>query len=147
MSLPDGGTYVQGSKGHLDMSIGELHMLSTHTLTAMTEELVGALSKINDALNDLQISWAGEAKAEADKLLDRYDVVSTAIFGTAKEPEKGVLNRLVAGLGHAASSYNSHEKVIEAGWTDLRDKFRVLLGGGTLDGGGGGGDSPPITEV
>jgi hypothetical protein len=149
MITPTGQTYTSGGQGHLTMSIGELHTLAKHTLMNQIDDLVSALDTIAKTLEDLEISWAGDEKDEAVRLLDRFSDVSASIFGTKKDPEKGVLARIAGGLQNAAYSYNQTETVVQDSWDKLRaDLYTILQGSApSADGGGGGDQTPPISEV
>jgi uncharacterized protein YukE len=150
MTVPAGETYMGDGQGHLNMGIGELHMLAKHTVMDKVDELVNALDTIAKTLENLEISWAGEAKNEAQQLLDRWTEVSNAIFGTKKNPEKGVLARLAGGVQNAAFAYNQSETIVQGSWKKLHGDLNTILAGGTpqSDGNGGSGDlQPPISEV
>jgi uncharacterized protein YukE len=137
-------------QGHLNMSVGELHMLAKHTVMDKVDELVNALDTIAKTLENLEISWAGDAKNEAQALLDRWTQVSDAIFGTKKNPEKGVLARLAGGVQNAAFSYNQTETIVEGSWQKLHGDLNTILAGGTpgSDSSSGSGNlQPPISEV
>lgn len=146
--IPTGPTYAQGDNGHLTMGVGELHMLAAHTLTEKAETLIGALEAIGVALKDLEISWAGEAKDEAQRLLDQWSTVSESIFGSKQHPQNGVLSRLIGGLESAAYTYNHTETIVQTSWNKLYSELNTIVSGGQPSGGGGDGQqSPPISEV
>ncbi|MEU6206547.1 hypothetical protein ABZ814_23530 [Micromonospora musae] len=154
MTRPTGETYIGGGGGHLVMGIGELHVLATHTIVAKVDDLVHALDTVGKTLESLKLSWAGDAKKEAEALLARWTEVSDAIFGTKKHPEKGVLMRIAGGVENAAYAYNQSESAVQGSWRKLHDDLQTILAGGTpaaadgTDGSRGDGDlQPPIYEL
>lgn len=148
MTTPTGETYIGAGHGHLAMSIGELHTLAKQTIMGRVDDLVDALDTIAKSLEHLEISWFGDAKNEAQQLLDRWTAVSESLFGTKKEPEKGVLARLAGGVQNASFAYNQSETVVQEAWAKLRNDLATILAGGTPAAGSGDGqDSPPISEV
>jgi hypothetical protein len=149
MTIPTGQTYTNGDQGQLTMGIGELHTLAKHTLMTQVDDLVSALDTIAKTLENLEISWAGDEKNEAVKLLDRFSDVSASVFGTKKDPEKGVLARIAGGLQNAAYSYNQTETVVKDSWDKLLGDLKTILQGDTpsTDGSGSGDQTPPISEV
>ncbi|WP_127502258.1 WXG100 family type VII secretion target [Actinoplanes solisilvae] len=149
MTNPTGQTYVGHGQGHLTMSIGELHRLAKHGVMDKVDELVQALDTIAKTLECLEISWAGDAKNEAQQLLDRWSEVSSGIFGTKENPEKGVLARIAGGVQNAAFSYNQSEAIVQTSWNQLAGEFKTILAGGTPASGGdaSGNLTPPISEV
>ena len=149
VNRPPGSAYVDGN-GHMLMAIGEVHQLAKHTIVQKIDDLTNALEIIAKTLEGLELGWAGEAKNEAQRLLDRWSDVSGAIFGTKKDPDKGVVARLAGGLVNATFSYNQTENLVESSWAKLRDDLTMILAGSQHSGGdGSGGDAqtPPISEV
>lgn len=126
-------------------------MLATQTVEDKVKDLVKALDTIAKTLENLKLSWAGDAKDEAQKLLDRWTEVSSAIFGTEKHPEKGVLSRIAGGVENAAYAYNQTETTVQASWQKLHGDLQTILAGGTPDNDAGGRDDsglqPPIYEL
>jgi uncharacterized protein YukE len=150
MTVPSPETYVDSGQGHLTMAVSELHMLATQTLMGKVDDLVDALDTIAKTLENLKLSWAGDAKNEAQALLDRWTQVSNAIFGTKKHPDKGVLARIAGGVENAAFAYNQTETVVQASWRKLHLDLETILAGNTPGGDGSQGDGdlqPPIYEL
>ncbi|MEU8821712.1 hypothetical protein [Actinoplanes sp. NPDC048796] len=147
MTTPVGETYMGDGQGHVAMSIGELHMLAKHTVMDKVDEMLDALDAIGKALEGLQISWAGEAKNEAQQLIDRWTQVSTALFGTKENPEIGVLSRIAGGVRTAAFTYNKTETTVQESWQKLRGDLQTILDGGTPTGEGSSKNTAPISQV
>jgi hypothetical protein len=106
-----GATYSAsgGAEVALAMDIQSLFAIGQNNIPALVEMLVEALGTINDALNALNIAWAGDAKNAAQDINDRWQACATAMFGSQKTPELGVLNRIGSGILSAASNYDLAE--------------------------------------
>lgn len=149
MTAPDGKVYTTDGSGLLHMQVGELHMLAKHTMTQAVEELGDAMDAIATAMDSLELNWAGEAKNEAVRLIERWQMSAESLFGTKKEPTKGVLIRAVNGVQNAAFAYNESEALVTKSWEDFRQVLETLLAGREPSAGDGGQDPEPkpITEV
>lgn len=74
-------------------------------LDALRAEVSGALTAIEDRLQSLRLSWTGKASNEREKITADWQYVITGLFGPRHEPDEGVLNALVGGLGDAAGNF------------------------------------------
>lgn len=151
MTIPTGESYISGDDGgHLMMHISELNTLAGTTVPDKAQDLADAINAIADALNGLELSWAGDAKDEAKKLIDRWQTASDQVFGTSDGKKRGVLNALAGGLEVAASVYNQSEMSIAGSWDELQLTLTGVLQGvpsDSTDSGGSSDQSPPISEV
>ncbi|MFJ3639690.1 WXG100 family type VII secretion target [Streptomyces sp. NPDC090108] len=90
------------------------------------------LNAITDQLNQLLVSWTGDSSSaakEAQDFNDRWTDVWTRLYGTKDNPEKGVLNRLVAGIETAAVTYSRGERGVSDAWS----RWQAALEGMNVD--------------
>jgi hypothetical protein len=144
---PTGSTYSQGGT-QIEMDLDAVWDVGKNRIPALIEELGDCLDKIADAMNAIQINWVGDSAKEADDLNDRYQQVQNSLFGTKKNPEMGVLNRIAGGLEGAVLNLNRAENQIDDAWKTYYDQlYEYLTESGTDPGGDGSVQSKPIIEV
>jgi hypothetical protein len=102
------------------------------------EEVISALQKINNTLNDLQLGWNGTSAAEAKDFADQWTAAMTNLFGDGSGDSSGagVLNQVIATLLTAGGNYGAADG-------NVASMFNSLASGLSAPGGGGP-DSAPI---
>lgn len=134
----------------LVMDMPAMYRLATTDLPADVTDLTTALGTISTSLNSIKLNWAGDSAREMTAILDRWAACATALFGTEKNPEQGVLSRIAEGLAAAVTNYARTDELVGQLWKEYVDLLNSLLNGGgeTPAGGDGGGqDSLPISQV
>jgi hypothetical protein len=147
--VPTAGTYSTAApEADLNMNMTGLWAVGTHQLPDCVEQLADALENIATALDSVELNWAGESQKEAQDINDRWRACAVALFGSKKQPEHGVLNRIAGGVKVAALNYSLTETKIVEMWRDYTKRLKGLLNNeGPPDTGGGGKQSEPISEV
>jgi hypothetical protein len=149
-AAPTGPTYSNyGDEVGLAMQIGSLFALARNQIPDYTEMLADALNKITDTLSNLNQGWDSASQQDAQDINDRWQASWTAMFGTDKEPELGIINRIGNGIESAASNYDLAETSLTQLYQTYQQMVMDLLEGITPAASGGGADSgpPPIVEV
>ena len=75
--------------------------------------IVAALSTINKSLEELHLGWDGASAAEAKDFASKWLDAMTGMFGTSKDPKKGVMNQVIIALKSAVGNYSNAEEQIE----------------------------------
>ncbi|RKR89414.1 hypothetical protein BDK92_3760 [Micromonospora pisi] len=148
--VPTGPTYSSPSpEAELHMDMVNLWTIGKTTIPGQVDELADALDKISNALESIELNWAGDSQKQAQEINERWQNCARALFGTKEHPEVGVLNRIAGGLQGAALNYHSVEEHTIEMWQKYIDLLNQMLAGQSPgdSGGGGGQQSPPISEV
>jgi uncharacterized protein YukE len=77
------------------------------------EGIVAALNTINKSLEELHLGWDGASAAEAKDFANKWQDAMTGMFGTHKDPKKGVMNQVIIALKTAVGNYSNAEEAIE----------------------------------
>lgn len=146
--VPSGSTYSQGNpQAGITMDLSALWQVGKTTIPGYVTALTDALEKISKALGDIELNWAGDSQKEANDFNTRWQNCANALFGTKKDPERGVLNRLAAGVQGAVLNYDNTEGEVVAMWKQYTDMLTLLANGSTPESGRDGSGTPPISEV
>jgi len=147
--VPTAATYSAANpEADLNMDLHWMWMIGKSQITDYVDDLVQALDKISAALQSIELNWVGDSQQQAADINHRWESCATSLFGTKKNPELGVLNRLGAGIQGAAINYDETEKQLVAMWQQYLDLLNQLLAGSQPGSSGDGGQqSPPIVEV
>lgn len=89
------------------------------------ESIATALENIKNALNALQLDWAGPSQQEQEEVSQRFTTVGNAVLGSKEKPEDGVLNAITHGIGLVGNNYGK----AEAGLVDVWNGFASKVGG------------------
>jgi uncharacterized protein YukE len=105
------------------------------------QNVADSITNINNAFKSLHVGWAGKTDQEAKDFVDRWNGVMTELFGTEKDPGKGILPGISGGLKGVAQIFGLTERAIETSFNSFRDSL--------TQGGDGNSDTPPqsITDV
>jgi hypothetical protein len=76
------------------------------------QRVVDALNTINKTLNELQLSWDGKTAAEAKDFAQQWHDAMTGMFGTSKDPKKGVMNQVIVALKSAVGNFSNGENQV-----------------------------------
>lgn len=79
-------------------------------IVALVEQISGALARMNETLEALQLQWQGQSAAAQKDITDEWTRVFGELFGTQDKPEDGVLNALADHVTNAAKNYAEAEK-------------------------------------
>jgi hypothetical protein len=71
--------------------------------------IVTALNTINKTLNDLHLGWDGASATEAKDFANKWQAAMIGMFGTGKDPKKGVMNQVIIALKSAVGNYSNAE--------------------------------------
>lgn len=145
--VPTGTTYSSGD-ADLQMDLTGVWAIGKNTIPGYVDELVDALDRITNALESIELNWAGSSQREAQDINDRWQACARSLFGTKQQPEVGVLNRIAGGLQGAALNMSVAESQIVDLWQKYIDLLNKMLAGQDPgDTAGGGEHTPPISEV
>lgn len=93
------------------MSISPTDLYNTaQQIKKILDDVSSQLDHISNSFQSLQLSWVGSSSSLAQEYNDRIDAASDALFGTAKDPSKGVFNRVLAGMLGASQNYDQTEQ-------------------------------------
>lgn len=111
-------------------------------ILSLADEAAHSILRITDSFNSLHVAWAGKTKEEAEDFGKRWTTVMTELFGTEKNPEKGVLNAMGGGVMAVAALFSVTERAI----THSFGAFRNALAAPDKNGNS---DTPPqdVTDV
>lgn len=79
-------------------------------IVALVEQISGALVRVNETVEALQLQWQGRSAAEQKEIVDEWSRVFGELFGTQEKPEDGVLNAIADHVTNAAKNYAEAEK-------------------------------------
>jgi Proteins of 100 residues with WXG len=105
---------VPGNYDAVTMNVepGPLNM-AADGIQDSAEAVVTALNTINKALNELHLGWDGASAAEAKDFANKWHNAMIGMFGTSKDPKKGVMNQVIIALKAAVGNYSNAEEGIE----------------------------------
>ncbi|MFF5076581.1 WXG100 family type VII secretion target [Actinoplanes sp. NPDC000266] len=144
-----GDTYTDPSADIL-MHLVDLWTVGKTTIPGHVDELADALSAIIDALDAVELNWAGDSQKAAQDVNTRWKAAVTSLFGTKKNPGQGVVSRIAGGIQGAALNLSTTESSVVDLWQSYISKLEDMLAGrppGDTPGGGDGEQSVPISEV
>ncbi|GAA0486359.1 hypothetical protein Ade02nite_10110 [Paractinoplanes deccanensis] len=143
-----GDTYTDPAADIL-MHLTALWTVGKTTIPGHVDELADALGAIIDALDAVELNWAGDSQKEAVDVNNRWKTAVTSLFGTKKNPGQGVISRIAGGLQGAALNLSTTESSVVDLWQTYISKLEDMLAGrppGDAPGGDGE-QSVPISEV
>jgi hypothetical protein len=147
MPKPTGDQYAHAGS-HVDMDLDVVWSVGKTKIPEYVDQLGDAMNKIVNAMDSIKINWVGESAKEAAEIVDDWQNIADSLFGTAKHPELGVLNRMAGGLQGAVINLNNAEKAIVASWEKFAQQLRDILSNVESAGGGNAPQqSEPISEV
>ncbi|MEV5753695.1 WXG100 family type VII secretion target [Actinoallomurus sp. NPDC052308] len=85
---------------------------ASSTVNDAVKSISEHMTAINNALNELRLSWVGDSSDEADKFNNDWNDVAQKLYGTEAAPELGVLNKITNGLATAAVAYSHGERTV-----------------------------------
>src|ERR1700759_5537749 len=103
MASPD-DKYLLPSDDYSNLSIkaGPLGIQNTaKQIVGLVTDILNDLQDVYNALDQLNLSWYGKSQQEANSFNQRWKTAIATLFGTTKNPEKGVLNQLTMALALA----------------------------------------------
>lgn len=108
----------------------------------LADEAAHSIMRIVDSFKRVEVGWAGDTKKEVKDFNDRWAAVMTELFGTEKNPEKGILPAMAGGVQGVAGLFSATERAIV-------DSFGQFLGALSETGSDGDSDTPPpsITDA
>jgi uncharacterized protein YukE len=95
----------------MNVEPGPLNMAADGIQDA-AEGVVAALNTINKTLEELHLGWDGASAAEAKDFSSKWLAAMTGMFGTSKDPKKGVMNQVIIALKAAVGNYSNAEDKI-----------------------------------
>jgi len=114
----------------VNLVISPQYLQSTYTsVKALVEEVASQLKDINNTLSDLQLSWGGQSSTEMQEISKQWQEAANNLFGTAKNPNQGAMNRLVEGLGAASQNYDGAENWVMDNFGQLAMNLLNSTGG------------------
>jgi uncharacterized protein YukE len=111
---------------------------TSNKLKSLTKDIVNHMENILNTLDGLNLSWVGQAQQLENSYNQAWQAATATLFGTSKDPGKGVLVRLASALATAAANYASAEFSGEGAYL----QFIMSVGSG-----GGSSSPPPATSV
>ncbi|MDN3357277.1 hypothetical protein [Actinomadura sp. DC4] len=115
-------------------------LVHARNIESDSQVIADSLGVIVDALQSLNLGWAGKTAQEANDFGDRWTAVAKELFGTDDHPEDGALNIVLDGVYIVASLFAGAEQGLKDFFTDMT----TALAG---DGGGDSGHPASITDV
>jgi uncharacterized protein YukE len=112
---------------------------TSNKLKSLTKDIVNHMENILNTLDGLNLSWVGQAQQLENTYNQEWQAAVSTLFGTAKDPGKGVLVQLASALATAAANYAT----AEFSGADAYLQFVVAL----TSGGGSSSSPPPATPV
>lgn len=110
----------------IDVDPWALHSASGTALDAV-KALGDTMNDIITRLNDLRLSWCGEAQQKADRFNSEWKALCDRLYGRKGHEEDGILNRFCDGLATAAVNYSRGERTV----SDAFARFQGVLEGMT----------------
>jgi uncharacterized protein YukE len=78
-------------------------------LTSLAKDIANHLESILNTLDNLSLSWVGQSQQLENTYNQEWQAAVSTLFGTSKNPEKGVLVQVAAALASAAANYAAAE--------------------------------------
>jgi uncharacterized protein YukE len=103
------------------------------TVGGLLGDVVDQLSDILTTMNNLQISWYGDAAGQAQDYVNQLNQAWDTLVGTKADPKTGVFPRILAGLATAEGNYAGVEDIVQ-------QMFVGFASGPTASGASGGSD-------
>jgi len=85
-------------------------------IMSRVNEIIKHLESIISTLESLNLSWVGQSQQLANTYNQEWQAALVTLFGTSKNPEKGVLVQLASAIASAASNYATAESWGEAAY-------------------------------
>jgi hypothetical protein len=82
---------------------------TSNILQTLTKDIVNHMENILNTLNGLNLSWVGQAQQLENTYNQEWQAAVATLFGTSKDPGKGVLVQLASALATAAENYATAE--------------------------------------
>ena len=98
--------------------------------TGLLGDVLTQLANVISTLENLQLSWVGDAADAAQDFTDQWNTASANLFGTDADPQSGVFPRLLTALNTAVGNYDGAEQNV----VNLFAGFSVLSASGTASG-------------
>lgn len=96
-------TYLTIAAGSQDIKT------ASQQVATLVQGIINDLQDIMDTLSHLSLSWVGKSQQEADKFNQEWQAAIATLFGTKKNPQQGVLTKVVMALSTAAANYATVE--------------------------------------
>lgn len=120
------------------MSVSPIDLYNTAgQVKSILDDVSSQLDHISGAFQSLQLDWTGDSSSLAQEYNDRITTASDALFGTAKDPGKGVFNRVLAGMMGASQNYDQIEQWVASALNQFANPSA------TKDASGSAGNPPP----
>jgi uncharacterized protein YukE len=107
---------------------------TSNKLTSLATGIANQLEDIINTLDDLSLSWVGQSQQLENTYNQEWQAAVATLFGTSKNPEKGVLVQVASALASAAGNYAAGEYWGQGAY------LQFMIG---LTSGGGNTSSPP----
>lgn len=75
-------------------------------------DILNQLSSMMHTLENLQLSWTGQSADEAQTFVNRWNAAITGLIGTDKNPDQGVLNLVLQGVGVAIMNMSTTDLAV-----------------------------------
>jgi uncharacterized protein YukE len=120
--------YDQGD-AVLKIDPDSLHQ-SGQDLKSLSDQVADHIKHINDTVFGLELLWAGKTAGEAQDFLDQWNGVMTKMYGSANNPEDGVLNVMAGGVEAAAVAHGNVNFQIYSSFVNFQAALNGVSGGG-----------------
>jgi hypothetical protein len=84
-----------------------------NTVGGLLGDVLGQLTDIMTTMQDLRLSWFGDASSQAQDYVDQLNTACDSLFGTKADPQSGVFPRILAGLAAADGNYAGAEDAVQ----------------------------------
>jgi uncharacterized protein YukE len=111
-------------------------LTAANTVEALGDGIADSVSRINDTLAALKLSWQSKSSTESTSFTDRWTTVMNEVFGSEADPAAGTLNRFMSAVQAASGNY----ALCEGGVSTMFSQIATSLNGT------GSGTAPP-TDV
>jgi hypothetical protein len=103
----------------------------------LTNDIVNHMESIINTLDNLNLSWVGQSQKLENTYNQEWQTAVSSLFGTSKDPEKGVLIQVASALASAAANYAAAEYAGECAYL----QFVAGLASGSTS------SPPPATSI
>ena len=84
-----------------------------NTVGGLLGGVIDQLTDIMTTMQNLRLSWFGDASGQAQDYVDQLNTACDTLFGTTADPQSGVFPRILAGLAAADGNYAGAEDAIQ----------------------------------
>jgi hypothetical protein len=113
------------------LSISPTDLYNTfQKVKAILDDVSTQLDNIGNTFQGLELSWTGSSSSLAQEYNDRINAATDALFGTTKNPGKGVFNRVLAGMLGASQNYDQTEQWVASALNQFANPSAAKDAGG-----------------